>query len=218
MDFSSFFTNPFSLIGDIGGGINSGINSLLGDLWQNPSNSAMPYLQQAENQLPGYFQPYMQAGQNAINPLQQQYGALMSNPGGMLNAMGANYQQSPGYQFQLQQDLNAAKNSAGAGGMLGGSQAQQNAASVATGLANQDYYNYLNKVQGLYGAGLQGAQGMMNQGGLASMGLGEDLSSLFGSQGQLAYLGQQGQNQAKQNLMGSLFGGAMGLLPFLGGL
>lgn len=194
--------------------LGGGLGQLFSD-WQNPANSAMPYMQQAQNQLPGYFQPWMQAGQNQLGGLQQQYSNLMNNPGGMLNMLGSQYKQSPGYQFQFQQGMNGVNNAAAAGGMLGGSQAQMNAGQMATGLANQDYYNYLNKAMGMYGQGLQGAQGMANNGMMASMGLGEDMSSLLGSQAQLAYQGQNAQNQQQGGMWGSMLGGAASLLPFL---
>lgn len=192
-------------------GIGAGLGDLFGG-YQNPANAAMPYLNNIQQQLPGYFQPYMQAGQNALGPLQQQYSSLMSNPAGMMNQIGAGYHQSPGYQFQLQQGENASNQAAAAGGMGGTPMAQYNSGQFASGLANQDYYNYMKQALGQYGMGLQGEQGLAGLGYQASSGLGEDMATLAGAQAQLAYSGQQNQNEQQGGGWGSLLGGLGSLI------
>jgi hypothetical protein len=57
--------------------------------------------------------------------------------------VGTNYQQSPGYQFQLGQGINAVQNAASATGGINGGNAQKAISQYATGLAGQDYYNWL---------------------------------------------------------------------------
>lgn len=196
--------NSGSMMGDLGS-IGSGLFDMFN--YQNPADAAMPYFNNIQQQLPGYFQPYMQAGQNALGPLQQAYGQLLSNPGGVMNQIGSGYQQSPGYQFQLKQGLNASNNAAAAGGMSGTPMAQYNSGQFATGLANQDYYNYLSHALGMYGQGLQGMQGLAGMGYGASTGLGEDLAGLAGAQGQLAYSGAANQDQSMGGSIGSIIGG-----------
>lgn len=208
--------NQFGMSAGLGG-LGAGLASLFMGTGDNPADAANPYFQQASSQLPQYFQPYMNAGQGMLGPLGQQYGNLMNNPGGVMNAIGSGYQQSPGFQWQLQQGLAGANNAASAGGMLGTPQHQQQAATMATGLANQDYYNYLGKALGMYGQGLQGAQGLAGMGANASMGLGSDLANILGAQGQMAYAGQAGQNQAQSQEYSNLFGGIGAMLPFLMG-
>lgn len=177
------------------------------DNWfQNPANAAQPYL----NQLPGMMQqqynPYIQAGQSALPNLQQQYSAMM-NPN-FINQMGQNFQQSPGFQFGVNQATNAANRAAAAGGMVGSPQEQQNLAGSITGMANQDYYNWMNQAMGAMNEGLQGEQGLYNTGFNASNELANNLGSIGESQANLAYAGQQNQNQ----MQGGMFGAGLGFL------
>jgi hypothetical protein len=206
----------------------------------NPADGAMPYLNQIGGMLPQYFQPWMNAGKQALPQLQQQYGSLLgqgsqlqneygqmaSDPTGVMNRMGSTFQQSPGYQFQANQAMGAANRAASAGGMIGTPAEQQSIASTVGGLANQDYYNYLNHgmsmmgqgLQGasnLYGMGLQGEQQLAGMGYDASKSLGEDLSSALMSQAQLAYSGQSDVNQGRFGMLGSVMGAGGGLLAGL---
>lgn len=181
----------------------------------NPADAGMGYLNQATQQLPGYFQPYMNAGQSFLPQLQSQYGQLMSNPGGALNRMGANFQQSPGYQWDVNQALGAANRAAAAGGMLGSPQEQQNIAGTVNQMANQDYYNWMNHAMSMYNTGLQGAQNMYGIGYDASKNLGEDLANIYQSQAQLGYAGQANQNQASQGMLGNVLGAAGMVAAFL---
>lgn len=181
----------------------------------NPADNAMPYLDQIAGMLPQYFQPWINAGQQALPTLQQQYEQLLNNPGAMVNNIGADFQQSPGYQFQTQQALNAANRAAAAGGTLGTPMHQQNAATVVNGLANQDYYNWLNRAMGMYGMGVQGQGNLANMGYGASSALGENLANALQSQAQLAYSGQADQNQGRFGMLGQaggLIGGIIGAL------
>lgn len=188
-----------------------GLASIAGGLFQqgmpNPYDSAKPYFDQAIGQMPGYYQPYVNAGQQALPSLQSNYGQLMGNPGGFMNQMGQNFHQSPGFQFQTQQALNAANRAAAAGGMLGSPMEQQNIASTVNGLANQDYYNWLQKAMGLYGMGLQGQQGLYNTGFNASNNLAQNISQALMNQGQAAYAGQMAQNQTSGGGIGSIISG-----------
>lgn len=197
-----------------------GINGMLdpGGIFQpppNPANSAMPYLNQIAGMLPQYFQPWINAGQQALPQLQQQYGQLLNNPGGVMNNIGAGFHQSPGYQFQTQQALNAANRAAAAGGMVGSPEEQQNIATTVNGLANQDYYNYLNHGMSMYGMGLQGEGNLAQMGYGASANLGDDLASSLMSQAQLAYSGQSDVNQGRFGMLGNVMGAGGGLLAAL---
>lgn len=199
-----------SALGDF---LGAGLNWWGGSQMQNPANAGMPYL----NQISQYFQPYWNAGNQALGALQGQYGQLLNNPGAVMNRMGQGFQQSPGYQFQVNQALGAANRAGAAGGMAGSPMEQQNIAGTVNQMANQDYYNYLNHVTGLYGQGLQGEQG------IAGMGLnaGEDLAQALMSQAQMAYSGMANQNQMTGGMfggIGSMLGaglGALGLGGFL---
>jgi hypothetical protein len=158
---------------------------------EDPAKAANKYFDQIPDELKKYMEPYFQGG---------------LQPGQTLNQIGQGYQQSPGFQFALQQALGASNRSAAAGGMAGTPAAQQNSMQVATGLANQDYNNWLQNALGIYGTG-------------AEMGknLGEDIGSLYGTQGKLAFTDELAKQPRQQQLWGGLIsaagnaaGGALG--------
>lgn len=205
---------------------------------QNPTDSAMPYY----NKIPGFLQntyapylnnmpstfnslqSYMQNGQNMGQPLMNQYSQLTQNPGGFLNQMGQSFHQSPGYQFQTQQALQAANRAAAASGMAGSPAEQQNIAGVTNQLANQDYYNYLGHTTNLYSQGLSGMQNMYGLGANIGQNMydtdanmanqyAQNMAAAYMNQGNMAYTGDINQQQMQGQRIGGLigmFGGMMG--------
>lgn len=192
-----------SVFGDIGNFLWDG-----NDAAQQASN----YYNQIPDILKQYLKPYADRG-NAFYPqLQGQYDQLLNHPGDLLNKLSQGYQASPGYQFQLNQALNAGNRASAAKGMLGSPMQQQQSQQSASQLANQDFNNYLSHVLGLYGQGLAGKQSIYNMGFGASNNLGENLSNALMSQGNLAYSTAVNQNQSNQQLLGMLLGLAGGFL------
>jgi len=204
--FGSYLHN-----GQMGGAIGSLFSGLMGANAKNPADAGMPYEQDALNSLPGYYKPYMDAGQSQISPLEKQYSQLMNNPAGMMNQIGASYHQSPGFQFALHQAMNSANNASAGGGMAGSPMAQQQNMGTATQMGNQDYYNYMKNAMGMYGEGLQGAQDMYGMGANAANQLGTNMSNVYNNMAQMQYAGQQQQNQNKGSAAGGI-GGALGTL------
>lgn len=189
-------------------GIASGLGGLFGHN-KNPADATKPYYEQMGREAHNNFNPYIQAGQGAIHPLQEQYSQLLGGPGGKLNQIGMDYKQSPGFQFALDQALGANNRSAAAGGMAGSGQANQNAMATATGLASQDYNNWMQNALGLYGQGLSGQQGMMNQGFNASSQLNDSIQQQLAQQANAAYHGQNYENQnSPWANVGKIAGGA----------
>lgn len=182
--------------------------------YKNPAKAAQPYLNKIPGELESYYNPYISYGQNAYPYLQNQYGNLSNNPGEVINNIGKNYQQSPGFNFALQQALQAGNHSAAAGGMVGSPQNQQQNMGIATNLANQDYNDYLRNALGMMQFGLGGEQNLFNTGYNASTGLADALASLYGNQAQLAYEGQNAENQHNGGLFGSIMGGLGSLGAF----
>jgi hypothetical protein len=186
--------------------------------YSNPADAAQPYLDQVPDTLKPYYDPYINAGQNALSTLMGQYQTLLNDPNKIMNQIGSGYQQSPGYQFQYNQGMNAINNAAAAGGQLGNNAHQLQAGGMATNLANQDFYNYLSQALGLYGKGLSGTEGINQMGYGASNELAQSLANNMTNQGNLAYAGQQNQNQAnsdaysaRMGLYGSIPGAATGI-------
>lgn len=224
--------NPLaSAFGNIMGGF-AGLNT------PNPANSAMPYFNQIPGQLQNIYSPwmsssvmnsvnpYLQNGQSAGNTLNGQYGSLVNNPTGMFNAWGSTYHASPGYNWQVGQATQAANNAAAAGGMAGSPAEQQSLASTVNGLANQDYWQYINNAQNLYSQGLQGLQNQYGIGAQTANNIygiganmannyGENLSQALMNQGLLNYSGQINQNQSRLGGLGALGAGIGGLVSSL---
>lgn len=221
--------NPMDLMSKMGWGQMFGGLGQLGSLLfgghnfpkiQDPSKSAMPFLNQIPETLRKAFEPYIQGGMNAQNQLQSQYnqltgglpgiqnqlGQMMNDPAGMMKKLGEGYQQSPGLQFQLGQGTQAALNAAAAGGMAGSPQHQQQASEIAQNIANKDFQQYLQNAMGmqgqglmgqmgLFGQGMQGLQDLQKQGFQAGTGLGENLANALMGQGNMAYGGALNQQQ-----------------------
>lgn len=190
----------------------SGIAGLFGG-GTNPADKANQYINQIPGQTGQYFNPFFEAGKNQIGGLQDQYGSLMNDPGGKLNAIGANYKQSPGFQFALQQALNGSGNAAAAGGMAGSPEHEQQNMGIASGMASKDYNDWLQQATGLYGKGLSGSENMMNIGQQAGQSQADMIAQALAQQGNYAYEGQAAKNSS--NPWGNLFGGAGMLAAFL---
>ena len=203
---------PLALMGMLGGA-GSAIGGLAGLFGKkkNPNNAANQYLNQIPGAMQPYYKPYQDAGNAALGKVQGEYGKLIDNPGDMIKNFGSGYQESPGYQFQLQNALKAGQNSSAAGGMLGTGQDQAQAMQTAQGLSSQDYEKYLQHVMDMYGQGLQGEQGLETQGYGANTDYANMLGSLYGQQGQNAYNSTQNQNEENAKNWGNVAGGLAGM-------
>lgn len=151
------------------------------------------YLGQVPDILKKYYAPYEE---------------MYQDPSAILSQLGGGFKASPGYQYSLNQALGAIQRAASAGGMAGTPMQQQEAAQTATGLADQDYYNYLKSALGLYGTGVQGYAG-----------LGENLARNLMTEAQLSQLQQEEaereeeqENQGFWGDLGSALGGLGGLI------
>jgi len=180
--------------------------------WYNPfswgeedMDDVHGYLDQMEPMLHEQYDPYRNAGLEAMPTLQEQYSQLLSNPAAMQAMLGQGFQESPGYQYQLQEGLNAADMASARGGMLGTNQHQTEAQKIAQGLANQDYGNYYNRNQNLFNQGLTGTQGLFDTGFDATNQLASGLGNVYGNQADLAY----GNVQSQNNMFGSVLGAGL---------
>lgn len=156
------------------------------------------------------LQPFRLAGENALGSYTDALG--MNGQDGYQNALAA-FQTSPGYQWQLDQGINAIDRSAAARGGLFSGNTLQSAQSFGQGLASQEWNNYLGRLSGLSGRGQNAAAG---QGGFA---IGEGNAVAGGTRGAAnalvsGYVGannsvQQGfENQMSMaGIAGSILGG-----------
>ena len=185
------------------------LNMLLGG-GGNPYEAAMDQYsyEDMQNMLMEYYGPWRDAGLKALPTLEEQYMMLLTNPAGINQMMGSTYQQSPGYDYQMQQSMNAANQAAAAGGMLGTPSHQNQAMTQSQNIANQDYWQYVNHLTGLYNQGLGVAGDVNKMGYNASSAIASDLARFMGAE-----MGLAGQSANYQNqMMNSLFGGVGSML------
>jgi hypothetical protein len=167
--------------------------------YQNPADSAMPYLNQVPGTVTPYYNPYINAGQDSLSQLMSQYQTLLTDPNAVMQMAGSGYQQSPGYQYEYDSAMNAENSAAAAGGMLGTPYHQENAANAAADVANQDYQQYLDQALKLYGVGLHGTEGINQMGYQASDALAQALANNLNTEATLEYAGTEGENEWNQN-------------------
>lgn len=215
-----------SIFGGLFGGLSSGAAA---GQYIKALQQAQSFLQGQEQQGLQNYQPYLGAGAGASGLLSE----MLGTPGqGLLTPWNQTFTaptaaeaaQTPGYQFQLNQGLNAVQNSAaGRGGLLsGGTLAGLN--NYAQGVASTNYQNTFNnaltqyqsayqsflnnqnntyqRLLGLSGQGLQAAGGAGN---LIS-GIGGDIASLYGQRGAAGAQGTIGAANAYSGILGNLYG------------
>ncbi len=99
------------------------------------------------------MQPYLNAGTGALNQLAQLNSGNYSS-----------FQESPDYQFTLQQGTQALDRSAAARGSLYSGGQQADLMQYGQGLASQQYNNYYNKLASLAGMGQSAASALAGVG------------------------------------------------------
>ena len=134
----------------IASAIISGGTALLGGFMQKKSGDKAAAMQAAQAaQTREDLMPYMDAGKKALDPWQTELGITKDgyNPRLYDYSMGAlsqGFEESPGYQYQIDEMMRAVQNSAAGRGMLGSGPTLKALQRNAGGLAAQDYWNYYN--------------------------------------------------------------------------
>jgi hypothetical protein len=172
------------------GAVNTGAGNAAGLLGQN--TGLYGGLRDAGQ---GYLNTGLQGGLTALQGAQGAYeplSALAAKYGGgtdmYLNSLGVNgaggnqaavdaFQTGPGYQFGLDQGLDAINRRRANSGMLNSGNADLDAIKYGTGLANQEYGNWQTKLAGLINPELSATQGAAT--GVA--GIGRDIAALYGA-------------------------------------
>jgi hypothetical protein len=177
--------------------------------FKNPYQTGSDELDKILASLPDYYKNYINTGNQMGPQLQQGYGQLMSNPQDVINKVGQGYQQSPGFAFAKDQALQAEQHAENAGGMAGSLQNQQKQGQLATNLANQDYWHYMDNALGQMDFGYSGGQNLYNTGATASQNLGENYANIMAAKAKMMQQAQQAQNQSQ----GSKTAGWLDLIP-----
>lgn len=110
---------------------------------EQAANTASQTQMNEFNQLQGNLAPYVATGNNANAQLTNQLTSLTAP----ITMNEATLQQTPGYQFNLQQGLRGVQNSSAQRGLGVSGAEMKGAASYATGLADSTYQNQFNNAQ-----------------------------------------------------------------------
>lgn len=183
---------------------------------RDAANSAAGVQYAALQQMQENQSPYMQFGQNQLNAYQALLDSGQLTPQFSFNPTMSQLEQTPGYQFALQQGLKGAQNNAAARG-LGYSGAQiKGAENFATGLASQTYQQqYQNALQN-FNTNYQVGQNFANR-LVAGAQLGQNAAAGVGSAGiqtaggvSNALMGAGNAQAAGYVNAGNALGGALG--------
>lgn len=165
---------------------------------QNAANASQQAMQQsiAEQQREFNIEqqnlaPWLSAGTSALGQMQTLNSGDYSS-----------FQQSPDYQFAMQQGLLGLDNSAAARGSLYSGGQSADVLSYAQGLAEQNYNTYYNRLAGLSGAG----QTTATQLGNAGMEMANQIGNYYMNNAQNQASSYYNEANAKSNLYGNLAG------------
>lgn len=213
--------------GSIGGGLlQSGAAGKAAKQAQHNLEMILPQVQENYVTSVRGYQPYSDAGQKGLGATADLLG-LNGQPAA--DTAMENFQKSPGYQFSLDQGLRAVDAAAAAKGMGRSGAVLKAEQAYGTGLADQEFGNYYNRLFGLSNQGLTAAGGISTAANNLSAALENQAQSIAGvnlAQGgaQSSIYGNMGQgisnsvnslfnNKDFQGWAGGLFGGGGGSSP-----
>jgi hypothetical protein len=176
-----------------------GAVGLGGDDYQNPADSASPYLEAIPGYVDKYMNPYIDMGQTAGGIAQNQYAQMASDPTGYYNSIYDSYNQSDYEKYMSDQLAKTQQNTAAAGGFSGTQNDVNQQMTTQNALLSQDWNKYLEQVMGIQGGGLQGEQKMYNTGYNASTNALQGMTGYANSMAGLNYKGTQNQNAYNQS-------------------
>lgn len=177
--------------------------------WQEYIKSTAPHLQQGasstrEAEGARAFQHYTQGGKKWQS-------SAIPSPQNMQMTPRKGFQETPGYQFQIEQGEKGVLNNMAALGMKNSGAALKALTRFRTGLANQEYGNYMNRLAGAAGMG----QSQVNTTNQMTQNAAQGIASSYGDVGAARASGYVGQANAWQNALGGAANNAGGALGWL---
>ncbi len=146
----------------------------------------------------GYLSPYASTGTEANSLLKQ----MMTNP----SAFQAGFQASPGYQYNLQQQQGAINNSAAARGGLAGGNTLMALQNNASGLADQDYQQYISNLMSNANMGMSADQGIAQLQAQYGQNISNNLLGIGASQSAATVTGNNAMNSGISGAIGNIAG------------
>jgi len=158
-------------------------------------NAYLTQMRQGRDKALSYYKPYEEAGRSGLCLLQQY---LTGDPAATQNRL----EQSPGYQFRLNQGQNSIQNLLASKGGLKSGAAMKALEEYAQGTASQEFGNQVNYLQNFANMGQQSATGMAN----AELFAGSNMANAS----QQGILGQGMAMANRDAQMGNIIGGGLG--------
>lgn len=155
------------------------------------------------------YTPYINRGNQSQELASGAYSQMLNDPSSFVEQIMASYQPSKGYDFRKKNAMNAARNSAAAGGFSGTYNDQAQQSELADGLLSQDMQQYLQNILGVHGTGLAGHQNVANMGYNAAGSLADYTGNAYGAQAQMRRSNNMQRMQSNHGNAG-LFGGFVG--------
>lgn len=207
MPISAAIVGGIGAIGSIGSAvIGSNAAKSAAQAQEQAASQAQQFQMQMFDKAQAAEQPYNTVGQGAVNTLSGLYGINGTGAGtGTPTAQSLQaFQNSPDYQFALQQGTQAMQRSAAAGGtLLSGGQLKAGQ-EFGQGLASQQYGNYYNRLLSLSQLGQSAATGISN----AALNAGSQIGNSIQAGGQAQASGIVGSANA---ISGGLTGATGGI-------
>ena len=160
----------------------------------NAMDAYLAEMRRAKAAAIGYQKPYEEAGRSGLNLLQQY---LTGDPTATQNRL----EQSPGYQFRLNQGQNSIQNLLASKGGLKSGAAMKALEEYAQGTASQEFGNQVGYLQNLSNMGQQSATAMGNY----EFNAGTNMANAS----QQGILGQGMAMANRDAMMGNIIGGGM---------
>lgn len=186
-------------------------------MFKSVGKAANPYLDQIESQSMERMNPYTSLS-SLGKPLQDRYGQMSQNPVGSIQDIRSQYEQSPGHKRAMYDAMMAADNAAASGGMVGTPMHQEQKMETAAGINDQYERQWVRDAMGQQRYGLEGQQGLFNQGMGANEYLNDNLGSSQYTRANLSMRDRQNNNNRRNGIIKFLMqagGGGAGWL--LGG-
>ena len=200
----------FDFLGDLFGG---------GQDYPNPAGAASPFLEQIPGIGREHYTPFIEEGRTAAGMANPIYNQMTQDPTAFLNSLMRGYNPSEGYRFKEREMLNAAHNTAAAGGFAGTQEDVRNRTGLVQSLLNEDMQQFLTNLFGIQGAGLRGQERRIDRGYESSGNLANFIAQALGAQAGNAFQGQHQQNvydatnrSSNMNFLSNVLGTGAGLV------
>lgn len=159
-------------------------------------------IQDAIDQIKQNMSPYMNAGTDSLNNLQNFF-KQYSNPQDFYDKTMANWTMTPAAKMQEQYGTKAMNQAAAAGGTVGTPAQQEALARFDQNLVSGDQQNYLSNIMGIGGQYTSGEGNIMNTGYNAAMNSGNTIADLLRDLGSSQMQGDMAHANAFNNFLGT---------------